>query len=586
MKKVCTLLIAVLMVFALVACGGGASGEKDGAAPVSSDDGDSGAEPAAQPGEPQYGGTLTLQYNDFNTVFDPAMGEQYVYSLWLENLFMMDWGLNDPGVFAFQENAYTLDTASGQIAKEWNWDAGKKEFTVTIRDDVYFQEKDAEYDIFKARNLTAEDVKYSYDRVVGIGSGFDEKNYVVIDGDWRERMNMLDSIEVTDEYTLVFKLNTASETKLSELVIAQINITGPEWDTLTDEQKNDWNYACGTGPYILTEFVPDNHYTFVKNEKYYGTDERRPENKLPYLDGIVLQKYKDSSAVMSSYLAGELNYVNTSAGLSKSEKEQLKNNSEGTMLSYPFAAPAIGLKCNNKPFSDKNVRVALQKAINIDEVNSSYYGYSEMQYPGLWSPALQGFSSVGEWSDELKGEYAYDPEAAKKLLADAGFADGFDMTVAIDPMADVDVFQLAKGYLAEVGVSMEIEVLADMMQGREVQGNPDDQRAFNFDAGGATDPGFAFQTFSTTGFAYNTFHGDTRIDELLAATRDAETLTDQQKAAKEMDTYFAEQHLLIAISGLTYRDAFVSEKLGGLENGELMDAYHFFKTIAGRIWEN
>ncbi len=88
---------------------------------------------------------------------------------------------------------------------------------------------------------------------------------------------------------------TPSEVSLSEFIIAQVNITGPEWDTLTDDQKLDWHYACGTGPYILTEYVADNHYTFAKNENYYDYDERYPENKLPYLDTI---KYEGESTCL------------------------------------------------------------------------------------------------------------------------------------------------------------------------------------------------------------------------------------------------------------------------------------------------
>lgn len=594
MKRFTALLLAAVMLLALAACGGSSDSPSTAPDPAPTnapaEQTDSGADsspeaPAAEDGAPQYGGSLTLQFGDFNTVFDPAMGEQYVYSLWLEYLFAPSWELNDPSAYSFAENTFTLETAQGQIADSWDWNPESMEFTVTIRDDIYFQEKDAEYDIFGARKLTAEDVKYSYDRVAGTGSGFDESNYVVIDGDWRMRLNMLESIEVTDEFTVVFKMNTASETKLSEFIISQINITGAEWDTLDDSQKNDWKYACGTGPYILTEFVPDNHYTYVKNENYYDYDERYPENKLPYLDSITLQKFGDSTSVISNFISGDLDYIYTMAGLSDSEKAQLVSNvSDCIVNTFPYSAPAIGLKVNEAPFDDINVRIAMQKAMNLEEVNSAYYGYEELMMPGLWSQSLAGFSAVGDWDDGLKDEYSYDPEGAKALLAEAGYEDGFEFTVSIDPMADVDLFQLAKGYLAAVGITMNIEVLSDMMEGREVQGNPDDRRMFNFDMGGATDAGFAYQTFATTGFAYNTYHGDTKMDELMAKTRDAMSLSEQVEAARETDLYFSQQHWLIAMSGLTYKEEFVSSGLGGLENGELMSASHFLKTMSARIW--
>ena len=584
MKRITVIALALVMLLSITACSSG----KDSSAPDSNTGNtqtsapDTGSVAAAGP---QYGGTLTIQFSDFSTVFEPAMGEQYVYSLWLENLFGIDWGLNDPSVYPFAENTFILDYASGQIAKSWTWDPGSMTFTVTIRDDVYFQEKQGDYNYFGARNLTAEDVKYSYDRVTGLGSGFTADNYIMIDGDWRPRMNMLESTEVTDKYTVAFHMNSASETRLSEFVIAQINITGPEWDALTDSQKTDWHYACGTGPYILTEYVADNHFTFVRNDKYYAYDERYPGNKLPYLDGITLQKFSDSTSIISNFISGNLDYITVSAGLSDSERTQIKNNVNGvTADSFAFSAPAITLKVNKAPFNDINVRIAMQKAINLEEVNSAYYANSEFYLPGLWSSALKNMSAVDQWDAKLRDEYTYDPAAAKQLLTDAGYPDGFEFTIALDPMADVDVYQLAKGYLAEIGVTMNIEMLPDMMAGREVQGNPDDPRVFNFDLGSSSDPGFAFQSFATVGFAYSIYHGDTKLDDMLAATRDAMTLAEQETAAKAVDIYFMQQHWLIALSGLTYREAFVSPRLGGLENGEQMGAAHFFKTITARIW--
>jgi peptide/nickel transport system substrate-binding protein len=570
MKKICVILLIIMVVFVTVACGG-----KDTPTTKTTDS-----------DAPVYGGSLTVQFVDFNTVFDPAMGEQYTYSLWMEFLFAPDWSLDDPAVYGFKENTFTAATATGQIAKSWEWKPETAEFTVTIRDDIYFQEKDAAYDIFGARNLTAEDVKYSYDRVCGTGSGFDETNYVVIDGDWRQRMNMLDSIEVNDTYTLTFKLTTASETKLSEMMISEINILGPEWDELTDEQKSDWHYACGTGPYILTDYVPDNHFTFVKNENYYAYDERYPENKLPYLDEIILQKYGDSTSVISSFISGNLDYIVSTAGLTQSERQQIKSSvTDCDVHTFTAAAPAFGLKVNQKPFNDINVRIALQKAINLEEINSAYFGLDTLTLPGLWSPQLPGFTSVANWDNELKSEYSYDPEGAKKLLAAAGYPDGFEFTVGIDAMAKVEVFQLAKTYLAEVGITMNIETLSDMMEGRELQGNKDDPRVFNFDMGASVDPGFAFQSFATTGFAYSIYAGDTHMDDLLIATRDAMTIDEQDVAAREAEEYFVRQHWYIVMSGLVEDEAFASAKLGGLQNGELMSAYHFFKAMSSRIWD-
>lgn len=614
MKRTLAFLLALVMMMTLVLAGcGGKTETAEAPAPevaVAADPAAPGAEPVSA-GEPVYGGEATFYYSDFNTVFDPAMGEQYTYSLWLEYLFTMDWGADDPE--AFKNNNFTLDYAQGQIAESWEWDPATCDFTVTIRDDIYFQQKDAPYDIFGARNLTAADVKYSYDRVMGTGSGFDETNYVVIDADWRTRLlgyfdasysssasgeadtaseepadtaaePTRDYIEVLDDYTVVFHMGSDSEIKLSEFVIAQVNITGPEWDTLTADQKLDWHYACGTGPYVLTEYVADNHYTFVKNENYYDYDERYPENKLPYIETITLQKYNDSTSVLSDFFSGNLDYISQIASLSDSEVTQLKANADVQSYVYPYQAEGLGLKLNQAPFNDERVRIALQKAINLEEVATAYYGYDSVTYPGLWDMSQTGWSSVPDWSAELLDEYTYDPEAAKALLAEAGYPDGFTFTVAIDPLANADIFELAKGYFAAIGVTMEIEKLADMSEGRSIQSNSEDARMFNMNLASGTDAGFAFQTYATTGFAYCFYANDTEFDALLAATRDAATPAEQMEAAHAADQHFCEEHIIIALSGATNIEEYYSTRIGGMDNGELLSAYHFFKTIPARLW--
>ncbi|MGM9615176.1 MAG: ABC transporter substrate-binding protein [Oscillospiraceae bacterium] len=619
MKRVIALLLALMMVMAMAGCGDQSATEETPAANAPA--ADVAPDQTVAEGEPQYGGEAVFYYDGFNTVFDPAMGEQYTYCLWLENLFGMDWGMDDPTQFSFQSNTYTLDSADGQIAKEWTWDADTCDFTVTIRDDIYFQEKAPEYDIFHARNLTAADVKYSYDRVMGTGSGFDETNYVVLDSDWRTRnLGFLDAsynanasnepagsdeasaeaaperdfIEVIDDYTLVFHMASDSETKLSEFIIAQVNITGPEWDELTDEQKLDWHYACGTGPYILTEYVAGNHFTFERNDNYYDYDERHPENKLPYIDKITLQQYGDTTTILSSFFAGNLDYIGQSANLSSAEAQQLKERAAYVEFDYPGMAQGLGLKCNQEPFSDLNVRIAMQKAINMEEVSLYHFDQEELILPSLWDNSLVTWCATDDWTPELLDEYTYDPEGAEALLDAAGYprgADGtrFTFTVALDPSADMELFQLAKGYFADVGINMEIEVLSDMAAGREVQSGSnarEDSRQFNFMIGGSTDAGFSFQSYATTGFAYCSFADDLYFDELLLATRDATTPAEQAAAAKAADLYFVGQHTVIALSGAATTPEYYSARIGGNQNGEFLSGSHFTKTILPRLWIN
>ena len=61
-----------------------------------------------------------------------------------------------------------------------------------------------------------------------------------------------------------------------------------------------------------------------------------------------------------------------------------------------------------------------------------------------------------DWPQDLKDEYAYNPMAAKKLLADAGYPDGFKTNIVADVAGDMDLLQIVKSYFARVGIDMEI----------------------------------------------------------------------------------------------------------------------------------
>lgn len=586
MKKLISMLLALSMVLSLAACGGGNSDTPGTSDPETSNPGTSETpDNALSDSGPKHGGSLTIQYDHFNTVFDPAMGEIYCYDLWAEHLWAMDWSLNNPDAYGFKENVYTMDYAQGQIADTWDWDPDTMQLTVNIRDDIYFQTKDGEYNIYNGRNLTAEDVKYSYDRLTGKGSGFTEDTLVYIDCDWASKLGMVDSIEVTDTYTLVFQMNTAAETKLSDFIVAAVDIIGPEWDSLSDAQKNDWHYACGTGPYILTDFVADNHYTFTRNENYYDYDERYPENKLPYLDEVILQKYGDTTSVISGFIAGDLDYIHSDTSLSDSERSQITDNAaNSTVQTFPSFAEAMNVKINAAPFDNIKVRQAIQLAINLEEVNSAYFGYDELNMPGMWSPSRSDFKCA--WSDELKNEYQYNIEEAKTLLAEAGYPDGFEFTVAVSGMGNLDVFQMAKSYLAAVGIQMNIETLSDMMALMILQSDENDNRAYNDWMGNITSMADAYQNYKPDRFPWGNYFNETDAVELMTNAYDAETMDDQAKGAQAAEEYVLSQHWSIALSGMTEKYAYVSPNLGGLENGEMLSAGNFMGTIAARIWAN
>lgn len=596
MKRTLAFVLVLVMMMSLCLAGCGSkteapAPEAEAAAPV--------ADPAApaEAGEPVYGGSATIYYQNFNEVFDPAMSESYTYSLWLEGLWAPNWGLNDPAQYNFDANFLPLEYIDGQIAESWEWvknGDGTSDLYVTIRDDVYFQQKDAEYDIFGGRKLTAEDVKFSYDRLFGTGKDASaEMAYYGVS--WSSvfagvfDLESGNVVDVVDENQVVFHLISESEAILELLMSTHVNITGVEWDTLTEDQKNDWHYACGTGPYVLTDYEPDSFYKYARNENYYDCDERYPENKLPYLDELTLTAINDAAAIQSSFIAGNLDYISLDANLSADQYAQIIGglNGDVQVLSYDSNAAGIALKVNQKPFDDLRVRVALQKAINLEEVNAAYYDYeTPLNLAGLWIAPRSDWSSQPDWSEELKAEFAYDPEAAKALLAEAGYPDGFTFTCVLNPNADQDLYQLIKSYFAAIGVTMELEPISDMMECNNISGNAEDPRVINQNLADLDAADSAVFMYASTGFANPTHHTNTEFDALLNQAAAAATNDEAAAAAKAADQIFAENHWVLACAGTTVKNELLSSRIGGLENGERISYASFTRTFLARIWAN
>ena len=170
----------------------------------------------------------------------------------------------------------------------------------------------------------------------------------------------------------------------------------------------------------------------------------------------------DSSNIVTQFISGQLDYIGFHNDLiSTSEMQQLRDTmGEGNYQEYQYnnTPVGIGLHSNQEPFNDINVRIAMQEAIDCETIATSYYGQSELVLPGLWASDL-GWSA--DYSDEVLATYEYNPEDAKNRLAEAGYPDGFDMTLYIRSDSDQTLYQMAASYLAAVGINVTIETATD-----------------------------------------------------------------------------------------------------------------------------
>ncbi len=557
MKKLLALMLALAMMLSITACGSSSSStstEEGTSTEATTEEGGEAEAEEAEESAAAEGGSVTFYYPMFYNVFDPSIQPDYDYALWYSTLWCMDY---DAGGEANKTTAIPYTDLAGDVAESWEVAEDFSSITVTIKSGVYFQTLDAEYDYYGGRELTAEDVAYSYTRLLG-EDGVDASDY-----GWADTLSMIDSVEAADTYTVVFNLNTTDETSIDTLMTSPVNLCGAEWDALTEAQQSDWHYACGTGAFILTDYVQDQSMQFVKNENYYGSVS---------LESVTLVYISDSTNITSQLISGTLDWVGEKSSQNVLTLDQITE-LEGydTLVKYVYngSAPAgIGLRVTQEPFNNLDLRIALQQLINMEDV-AAYLGLSgDITISGLWNVNSTWSATEQIQADaDLVASYTYNPEAAVAVLESYGYTvdSPLEFTIALDPLADQTLYTYIQSVYAQYGVIMNIDVYDDVMAQSMVVADATSTDLFNFSAGGLDT---LFQATIMTlegGFGYGFFYDDTTYPELIAQLSAATTLADQAAIAQEADYYFTSQHWIIAIGGVQTETEFMSARIGNYD---------------------
>ena len=155
--------------------------------------------------------------------------------------------------------------------------------------------------------------------------------------------------------------------------------------------------------------------TLVKNPTYWGHDERYPQNQLPYVDKL---KFRIVPMMMKRWTPCARGEIDVMESISRQKSKELrKTNPEIIQLAIPATnAESIDPRNDVPPFNDIRVRKALQMALDLPAIAKDYYGGTVEPYPcTLTSRYMKGWGFPYEqWPQDLKDEYAYNPEAAKK----------------------------------------------------------------------------------------------------------------------------------------------------------------------------
>ncbi len=414
-------------------------------------------------GEPEYGGTITFALPADTAGFDPYgwMGNDHNY--WYEPLFYPDWTV-DREIWSFQGQFTPEEYFAGHLIETWEW-TDATTFIGHVNKDARWQDKPP----VNGREFTADDIVFHYDRSLGKGHGYTEPAPIA-----GQMLSNLEKVTALDKHTVEFKFKTPCSGIGFYTLADQACLNwceAEEWVALAGEhpvtvstgnELADWKNVVGTGPWMLTDFVENSSRTFSRNPNYWLNDPRHPENPVPYADTLKIVVVPDSASRLAALRTGKLDILGGYGGTSDvtwQQAQALENTDLERTTLVTGGAFGMAYRNDTKPFTDINVRIALDMAVDRKAIAESYYGgFTDGTPCGLITQMYTGWCYAYEdWPQELKDEYAYNPEKARQMLADAGYPNGFSTNVIC--YQDTEGYEVLKAYLMEVGVDMEIRVM-------------------------------------------------------------------------------------------------------------------------------
>jgi peptide/nickel transport system substrate-binding protein len=489
-------------------------------------------------GEPAYGGEIIIREGDLTGMsWDPSSPFGSFYTQFpVETMFQADWAV-DRKLWAFQYGFTPIEYMTGAVAQKWE-QTDPVTWTVQIRQGIKFQNKPP----VNGRELTAADVQYSYDWLLGTGSGFTEPNIF-----WPSAVASIQRVVATDKYTVQYKLKAPSAAAIFQIMEAAIMrpwpIVAHEWVEQGNTTK--WENMVGTGPFLLTDFVEGSSLTFNKNPTYWGHDERHPKNQLPYADTVKSVAIPDMASSVAAIRTGKVDLmVQTRGGMTWQQGESLKkSNPEIELAWYPNPGYSLDMMCDTKPFTDVRVRQALNMAIDRPTLAKVHYGgYVDGVPCGVTAPVYEGFClPYKEWPADLQKGYSYDPAGGKALLAEAGYPNGFQTNCLVSSSDDTQLLQIFKDEFKDIGVDMAINAV-DGVTFRGMTGKAD-QMVFTNGTAMPFGPDWCIRFRESTNTRDNfTRNNDATYDGLIRKYDVALTLDEAKKISIEADQYLLKQY--------------------------------------------
>lgn len=315
------------------------------------------------------------------------------------------------------DGLFDVDTDGSLIpdlAESYSVSEDGKTYDFKLKKDVYFHD---------GKKFGAEDVLYTYDAMAGLTSKEPLSSKFAI----------IDKIEVVDD------LNVRVHLKERQNGFIYLTLR----PIVEKDYKDNGSKPIGTGPYQFVSYTPGEGLKLKKFEDYHKKDH------IAHFENLEVIRITDRQTMIMALKNKDLDLADR---ISAEEADQLGD--ACTINNFPQnLVQVMGLNNDFKPFQDKNIRLALNYAIDRDEIIESAAEGKATKLFSSFSPALK------EYFEDLGEYYPHDIDKAKALLKEAGYEKGlsFKLTVPSDYKYHMNTAELIQAQLQKVGVEVTID---------------------------------------------------------------------------------------------------------------------------------
>lgn len=392
------------------------------------------------------------------------------------------------------------------LAREWSVSGDGLSITLQLRSGVKFAD---------GTPMTVEDVIWSLDRARNPDNGT-----------WTDFLTSIDHVAASGDDAVVVTLKRRDPTILAALATFNAAIM-PKTLFLSQDGDDDSakatrfaDHPVGTGPFMLTEWTRNSKMVLKRNPHYWGKDENGTQ--LPYLDEIHMEIVPDDAARILKLQAGELDLIEL---VPFSRVAELKADPKIEMVLFP-STTTFNLVMNNReknaagnpnPMHDVRVRQAMNHAVDKS-------GLLAVAMSGIGTPSGSLMSAATPLSiANGSPAYPFNLEKAKSLMAEAGYADGFE--VAIMTLAgsadDIQMATTVQQMWSQIGIRLKIDLVDIATRTSRYRAGDFDMRSVQW-TNDINDPSqmALYYAYSPTTDSFHSGYRDEEVERLFLAAQE------------------------------------------------------------------